>query len=208
MRAATAAISAGDINRDGLPDRVLPTVNKAEGRDSASGSSERLLPTVNKAQDESSSTDSERLLPTVNKKVTVRGWDPEKKQEIAAKIEAQASADENMKAADISEDEVAIDYSEPAKLFGVIPTNLGFTISADASGRVKVRFPWYRFLFGLGANDVASDAMHVYQRNQTDLEFLKVQQDTSVRQSGIFTALSNILKTRHDAAVSASGSAQ
>ncbi len=208
--------SSGAVKEGGSSDRLLPTVNKIN--DSSSNSSSRVLPTVNKKQVDNSSnrllptvnkkeenaSSSARLLPTVNKradqKVTVRGWDPQKKEEISGMAETQIAENEDIKAVDISEDTVKIDYSAPAKLFGIFPMKIGLSVAADAQARVKVKFPWYRFLLSTNTVDIQSEFDHVYQHNQTDLEFLKMQ-DTVARQSEIFQALSNVLKARHDASI-------
>src|SRR3989338_11699331 len=57
---------------------------------------------------------SERVLPTVNKKtaakVTVRGWDVEKKEQIEAKIQAALENNPQIKSLEVSENSVLVNY--------------------------------------------------------------------------------------------------
>jgi hypothetical protein len=188
---------------DASTERVLPTVNKATD----DTSSQRLLPTVNKRTESASSGDeeggsNERVLPTVNKRTTeakieVRGWDPEKKESIVGKVRAETDKNLELNSVEIAEDAVSVDYAAPAKLFGFIPMTARLHISTDANYRVKVKFPWYRFLIRTDYADIAAETESVFQHNQTDLEFLK-KQGTDGSQFRIFELLSNVLKTKHD----------
>jgi hypothetical protein len=99
---------------------------------------------------------------------------------------------------DITEDNVDLNYSAPAKLFGFIPLNIKLNVNSDSKGVVKVKFPWYKFLLTTDFSNIAEEINYIFQNNQTDLEFLK-SQDAVQRQSQIFNVISNILKAMHDA---------
>ncbi len=138
----------------------------------------------------------------VEAKVNVRGWEADKKEEIKGKIKEETDNNPEISSVDLSEDEVNLNYMAPAKFLGFIPTNVNLNVSADSQGRVKVKFPWYRFLlttdFGNIGQETEVNFKHIYQNNQTNLEFLKTQ-DSTVRQLGMFQIISNVLKARHDA---------
>ena len=203
VESAVVATSSASLNSSGINATLQTQV-----RVTATSSGDNLQPAG--TQNDYNEYQNSRVLPTVNKvqinsptNISVRGWDPDKKAAITAVVEARVAEDANIKSADVSEDTVSIDYSEPARFLGFFHSNIGFTVSADASGRVKVKFPWYRFLFALGSDDSASATMHVYQHNQTDLEFLKLK-DTAQRQTQIFQTLTEALKTHEDASLQAS----
>ena len=160
---------------------------------------ERLLPTVNKVNPEKS---SERVLPMVNKRtiearINVVGWDEEKQKEIEDDIKKETDNNLEINSAQIMEDNVNLNYLAPAKFLGFIPMSMGLNISSDSKGLVKVEFPWYKFLVKTDFSNIAELINGVLQNNQTNLEFLK-SQDSKSRQIGIFMAISNILKAKHD----------
>ncbi len=94
--------------------------------------------------------ETERLLPTVNKKttaeVTVSGWDDIKKQEIEGKIQTALENNPQVTYASIGTDSILVNYRAPAKFLGVFSMNMNINLATDADGRIKVKFPWYRFL--------------------------------------------------------------
>ncbi len=55
---------------------------------------------------------------------------------------APTSKDPNIVSVVVADDRVEMDYKQPAKLFGFIPVQLLIHSSVDATGRVKVKFPW------------------------------------------------------------------
>ncbi len=155
--------------------------------------SSRVLPTVNKITEES----SQRLLPNVNKRtvearVMVRGWDDARKQEIAEKIKAQVESDSQIDSVDISEDAVVMGYFTPAKLLGFIPWRMRLNVSADANARVKIKFPWYRFLIRSNFSNASDNINAVFQNNQTDLEFL-TSRPSQEKQVEIFIKMSDAM---------------
>ena len=178
------------------------TTNTGTKTDSENGSSERVLPTVNKVELEGNlEVDSERVLPTVNKKTTakvsVMGWDAVKKEQVEAKVQAELEANPEIKSVEVTENKVEINYSAPAKFFGLFPVNFNLNIMADADGKVKVKFPWYRFLLKTEFSNSAGVLNAVFQNNQTNLEFLKAKASED-RQVEIFIQISNSLKVMHE----------
>lgn len=53
-----------------------------------------------------------------------------------------ASKDPRIVSVVTTDDHVEMDYKQPVKLFGLIPVQLLVHSSVDATGRVKVKFPW------------------------------------------------------------------
>ncbi len=162
---------------------------------SGDSSSERLLPTVNKVTDDTGS--SEKVLPTVNKKtiaisVDGKGWDAQTKKDIQGKVEKQVENDDAIKSVDITEDNVNLNYSTKAKLFAFIPITMNVDVSSDNEGRVKVKFPWYRFLVKTDFANSAELLNGIFQHNQTDFEFLKTKGSAGA-QIEIFITISNAL---------------
>lgn len=212
IKVESSGVKVGDVDQDGLPDiqavggraeleKFLKVQSTTQSKDS-DGSSERLLPTVNKKTD----TSSQRVLPTVNKreaKVIVRGWDTEKKEEVAnmeKNIKATAEADENIASIEIKPEKIEMQYRRPAKLFGFIPVAYYHAFTIDDKGNVAQGHPWWLAFAKDDADSFGSDAKYVFQNNQSDLRFIKMQ--TAIEQQvQRFNALSNVLKTRHEAAM-------
>src|SRR3989344_3838308 len=127
--------------------------------------------------------------------VNVSGWDSEKREVIVAGIKKETENNSNITSVDMSEDDVALHYLAPAKLFGFIPMNITINVAADKEGKVKVKFPWYRFLLKTNFSHVEQEANAVFQNNQTSLEVLK-SEDSAARQLEILQAILSILKTK------------
>lgn len=148
--------------------------------------------------------------------VEVRGWDPEKKQEFLATVQAYAQVksgqdlenfakgvllkDENVSEVTYDDTEIAVEYKGRGKLLGFIP--LGYThrvtvdTDASASERVKVHFPWYRFLLKTGL-----DAKEIETEIAANLSADLTAGDTGAKISAYakaFVSISNVLKTKHD----------
>jgi hypothetical protein len=56
--------------------------------------------------------------------------------------------DENVSNVVVKDDSVSVSYKEPAKIFGLIPTEVLVTVEVDDEGTVQVKYPWYAFLSG------------------------------------------------------------
>ena len=146
-------------------------------------------------------TDNQRVLPTVNKKtttkVTVRGWDMEKKEQIEAKIQTALEHNPQITNLEVSENSVLVKYGATAKLFGFIPMTMNINVEADANANVKVKFPWYKFMVTSYFSNAAELLNGVFQNNQSDLEFLR-SKAAEDRQVEIFIRISNSLKAMHE----------
>lgn len=151
-----------------------------ENKETTDESSERVLPTVNKR--------------TVEAKVTVQGWDVEKKAAIEGTIQNETNENPYIDSVAISENTLTIDYLIPAKLFGFISVQMHTVITSDENANVKVQFPWWKFLATsqLSKSKVEAELNYVFQNNQTDLEFLKAKASQD-RQVEIFIKISNTM---------------
>jgi type VI protein secretion system component Hcp len=148
-------------------------------------------------------------------KVTVRGWDPEKKEEISGSdvqneadlgmmLVAVAQADENIEEVSLNFEEIKVTYTSQGKLFGFIPVSYLINVTADrneeidssAYGRVKVKFPWYRVLMrtGLSRSEIEAEI--------TEGLTAGGEESDVVVQAKTFITISNILKAHHDTAMS------
>lgn len=56
------------------------------------------------------------------------------------------ASDANISSVAASAEKVAIEYREPAKLFGFIEVEAPITVAVSASGTATVEYPWYGFL--------------------------------------------------------------
>src|SRR3989344_1148245 len=150
--------------------------------------------------------------------VEVRGWDATQKQEFLATVKVHAQVrsgqdlenfakgvllkDENVEEVSSDEDSVEVRYRVPAKFLGFFETSLPVTVVAKkAQGElgegVRVRFPWYRVLFGV-EEEVTETSL------ESDIGAAVIADldsdgalDVSVA-ARIYTAISNVLKTKHD----------
>ncbi len=161
---------------------------------------------VDSKTDINTNTDSARLLPTVNKKstasVTISDFDDDAKQKITTNIQYALDTNPELKYAAITQDSVMVNYLAPAKFLGLFNRPMNINVVADVDGRIKVKFPWYRFLFKTDFSKIAEEMNSIFQNNQTDLEMVK-KQDPAAAQGLIFVQISNILKARHDISVNA-----
>jgi hypothetical protein len=171
--------------------------------------------TEGEAGDDSLSGSSSVISSIVVDAVHVRGWDPEKKEEVLKSIKEAVEVrsdqdlehfaqgvllnDENVVSVQVDEKKVEVKYREPAKLFGFISSSLVAKASVDAEGRVKVKFPWYRFLFSL-KKDVQAASLEAAISTETQAA-LNLQSAVA-RQAQYLQMVSNIMKTRHDTAKS------
>lgn len=144
----------------------------------------------------------------------MHGWDDQQKEEFLATVKAEAQVksgqdlenfakgvllkDENVASIDVNEGETHVEYNMPAKMFGMFDASLNAQISADATGKVKVKYPWYSFLFKKAVSS-------------SDLETkvnASLPNATSTAQVGfkhraqILLMISNALKLSHEASIS------
>lgn len=59
---------------------------------------------------------------------------------------AEMKADSNIASIEAASDNVAVTYTQKAKLLGFIPVMVNATATVDAAGNVEVSYPWYAFL--------------------------------------------------------------
>jgi hypothetical protein len=158
----------------------------------------------------------------------VRGWDAETKQAIVAAAPTKASdvkteADLALFAAaavadDMPMEEVAFNYGKivvkyqaQGKLLWFIPHSFVETATldtdADGKARVQVKLPWYRFLLApeVSAEEIEEEATGADDKHKEWIDVLSVGAGASVETQAAaharaFSALSNVLKTKHDTA--------
>ena len=156
--------------------------------------------------------------------VEVRGWDPDKKQTFLGTVKAHAEVksgqdlenfatgvllkDENIEIVSFNNSEIKVEYKAQGKLFGFIPHTYRETITVDAkaeaSERVKVRFPWYRFLLtsDLSADDITKSlGDNLVNFNPLATGGTAVSANAEAEVSALaeaFETVSNVLKTKHD----------
>lgn len=162
--------------------------------------------------------------------VEVRGWDPEKKEAFLETVQAHAEVkseqdlenfakgvllnDENV--ADLSADESSVEvrYHVPAKFLGFFKTTLTARVVAekgqgDKKGNIKVKFPWFRFLFGV-SEDVSKASLEsdIDEAVSTDLDLNRdaaLDVSTAAR---IMATISSVLKAKHDIATNSEADIQ
>lgn len=111
--------------------------------------------------------------------------------------------DVQMKGVTIQENLIEVDYSMPAKLFGLISMQYRASVSIDRGdnenwnfGNVKVKFPWYSFL--LRKELSTGDLTTVVQQAGAD----EAEGGTELQSFGsaakVLALVSNVLKTKHD----------
>jgi len=144
------------------------------------------------------------------KAVQVRGWDPVQKKEFLAEVKAHAEVksgqelenfargvllkDENVGSIEMNEEGIQIAYSMPARFVGVFKSSVRAHVAVDASGRVKVKYPWYGFLFGKVTSAVEIEA-------EAQTAFPEVDDEVLVGFEHRASALENlvtILKNSHE----------
>lgn len=137
------------------------------------------------------------VVPHVLERVVVKIENPTAKAKIEAVIKKISEKDENISAAEVSEENVKVEYRRQAKLFGFIPVNYGHLVSLDRTGKLTGKKPWWLAFAKDDADTFMSEMQALFQHNQTNLDFLKIK-DLIDSQSQAFQTLSNVLKTKHD----------
>ena len=160
--------------------------------------------------------------------VEVRGWDPEKKREFLASVKSHRDVkseqelenfaqgvllnDENIESLSFNYQKIEFEYKSQGRLFGFIPISYrqSVTVDVEAEGeeRVKVKFPWYHFLLAKGVTEGELDA-DISAAIGSELagprkngSIVAADYNAEVRAyAQTFTTISNILKTKHDAAM-------
>lgn len=156
--------------------------------------------------------------------VEIRGWNPQKKEEFLVTVKEHAELqseqdlenfatgvllkDKNIKSAELSEDSIDIEYSVPAKFLGIFNGSIKVNISAkkggeeietDKYGRVKVKFPWYRFLFRTEEIVRPKQIKTVLNKELVDLQEIGIENNIQ-RQAQVLSIMSDVMKSAHDTA--------
>lgn len=167
---------------------------------------------LEKFRAEVSSTDT-------TKKVIVRGWDPEKKEEIVGHpeevktsedlkvyVEAVALRDEAIRDIRIKKDVIEVESREQGKLFGFIPVQMTrtvaikFNLKDSSADPVNVQFSWWHVF--VKKSESAADTRNEIK---TELNLLKMEDMKRVRSESTISAyaqtlktVSSVMKTKHD----------
>lgn len=154
--------------------------------------------------------------------VEVRGWDAEKKQAFLATVKTEAQVrsgqdlenfargillrDENVEELSADEDRVVVRYRVPAKFLGIFETSVPVEVVAENAqgelgGGVKVRFPWYKFLFATD-EAVSEDSIEgdVSAEVEGDLDDASFDARAAAR---LYVVISDILKVKNETAIRA-----
>lgn len=148
----------------------------------------------------------------------VRGWDPKQKEEFLLQLKERVELtsgqdlenfargvllnDKNMKSATISEEEVEVEYKQPAKFLGMFPATINSNILVSGDTKVKVKFPWYKIFFYIP--EEISEAS-IETDVQASLEGQVGIENAIQKQAQVFQTVSNVLKTKHDTAKNSVG---
>lgn len=71
------------------------------------------------------------------------------RDDLSAFATASLKRDANMVSIESSQDEVSVEYREPARFLGFIPMTITSEATVESDGTVEVDRPWYRFLIAL-----------------------------------------------------------
>ena len=63
-----------------------------------------------------------------------------------------------------SDNGIAIDYSQPAKLFGIFSTSLSGEVDVDAQGNTTVHLPWYAIFYAQNSADIQTSVAAAVQQ--------------------------------------------
>ncbi len=146
----------------------------------------------------------------------LRGWDTAQKQEFLTTVKAQAEIhsgadlqnfakgvllkDSNVTDIEVASDTIKVSYNEPAKLFGLFGGNISANVEADSGGRVKVKYPWYAFLYKI-PKAAASAELETKLETQINANLPDVSLRNSIQvQAQTIATISSALKDAHDSA--------
>ncbi len=110
--------------------------------------------------------------------------------------------DDNIDEAEVSTTSVKVVFKEEAKFLGIFTANLKMEVNADAEGRVKVRYPWFSFLYKkpIDASEVEVEIEEELSQSQ------EIKAKGSLQATAkMFSTISNVMKTRHDTAKNSVG---
>lgn len=157
-----------------------------------------------------------------SKKVTVRGWDPEKKEEIISRpeavktsedlkvyVKAVALDDPAIEAITLGKESLSVKSKEEGKLFWFIPVEMSslvtveYKLSDSSEDHVSVKLPWWGVFvkknYGASAleAELTTGVFDPAKWQKVDNSEAPVG---ASRISQVLSAVSNVLKTKHDTA--------
>ena len=196
-------------------DKATPQLMEANTKGSHDGDPDRPVVEGKVLQNNQSDLDFLRGNAVSMSAVEVRGWDPQQKQEFLATVKAHAEVqseqdlenfatgvllkDQNVEQITLNFEKVEMRYSMPAKFLGFIDSSVPVRTEVDTTGRVKVQFPWYGFLFRqyVNASELVADV---------EAALPEVNEEVLVsfeNRAAVLLTLKEVLKTKHDVAMNA-----
>jgi len=149
---------------------------KTKGEQSASSSSSRDLDDSDEDSSRSSSSSDSDVSDDNSGRIKIdirelRGLDDSQKQELMLSLKNSLQvrtgqelehfaqgillSDDSLSKVEIDDSGVKVAFHRPARFLGFIQIDLSGTASVSDDLKVKVKFPWYRFLFNLSDDDKA-----------------------------------------------------
>ena len=220
LKAAPPPASIGDVDRDGADDALIK-----EDRLTIGDPDFNLL-SVDLDDDAVEDLRSDAQADDSETRVTVRGWDTDKKEEVVAHpeevktpedlrvyAEAVALRDGALKGIKIKENLLEVESHETGKLFRFIPVGISMKITVDLNAgnasqdRVKVKLPWWHFLAtkDVSAADVMAGIGAGLDVAVGEDAAVLALQDVIQRDTKVLQLVSNVMKTRHDTAKNSIG---
>jgi hypothetical protein len=229
LKTVSSPTSLGDMDRDGRDDKKAlsgTSTDHAKDSDASAGKAEITgdpdfdLLNIQIGGEDLDSFRTEVSTGGSNKKVTVRGWNPEKKEEIVAHpesvktsdelktyVEAVALRDEALTNVQIKKDTIEVESREKGKLLWLFPVEMtsrvvvSFKLKDSTADQVSVRLPWWHIFVAkrYTSSDIETDISaglnaSVWQK----VDNSEVSVDTVTHVSQVLETVSNVLKTRHD----------
>jgi hypothetical protein len=108
--------------------------------------------------------------------------------------------DENVEELSFNYEKIKVSYDMPAKFFSIIDRSIPVNAEVDTMGRVKVRYPWFSFLY---KKLVSAADLEAELKAQIDVNAAANLQSDVQAAARHFQLLSNIMKVQHDTAVNA-----
>jgi hypothetical protein len=74
--------------------------------------------------------------------------------DLSGYVAARLQDDSNISQIQASGSNVAVTYTEPAKVLGIFPVNVEATATVNNDGVVAISYPWYAFIFSTNTSDL------------------------------------------------------
>ncbi|HEY4496414.1 MAG TPA: hypothetical protein VJC04_03645 [Candidatus Paceibacterota bacterium] len=150
----------------------------------------------------------------------LRGWDEEKKEEFMLTVKSWAEVksgqdlenfargiilrDENVQEVETETKGIKVTYKFPAKFLGIFNSTLSTEVEVDLETRVKVNFPWYRFLYRVSSEVSEANletSVETELENDSSVAIQTETQENLQAQARLFQTISNVLKIKHDTVI-------